>query len=119
MFRITTFLKGLIRRVKMKEARIALVMTLIAASFSLILQGANTSDLQGKIIFIFGGFILFIATFRFWDSAMKQIKNEELKERESRDNSTKAMSDLMNKIGDLMDEIRKDRAERSNKASKE
>ena len=97
----------------MKEARIALVMTLIAVSFSLILQGANTSDLTGKIIFIFGGFILFIATFRFWDSAMKQIKNEELKEKESRDNSIKAVNDLVNKISDLMNEIKKDRVERN------
>lgn len=99
----------------MKEFRIALLMTLIAVAFSLMVQGANVSDPMYKMAFGGGGLILFMCTLVFWNRAAKQIKEEESEEKESRDNSTKAISDLANKISDLVDEIRNDRPERNRK----
>jgi FtsH-binding integral membrane protein len=110
MSKITTFLVGLIRRIKMKEFRIGLLMTLIAVSFSLMVQGANVSNPMDKLAFSGGGVILFVSTIAFWNQAVKQIKKEELEEKESRDNSTTAINDLANKISDLVDEIRNDRS---------
>lgn len=112
MCRVSTFLRGLIGRLKMKEARIAIVMTLIAAAFPLMLQGANTSDLRGKVIFMVCGFALLVAATVLWLLSVGKIKERDRKDRRSRDNSTKAMNDLVGKLGDLVDELQKDRSER-------
>ena len=106
MSRIATFLKRLIRRAKMKQAQTEFLMVLIAVSFSLMVQGANVSDPLGRIAFSGGGIILLLAVIALWNRAVKQIKEEELGEKEARDNLTKAINDLVN-------EIRSDRTERS------
>jgi uncharacterized membrane protein len=122
MTRIATFLKGLIRRVKkhMKEFSIGLTMTFIAAAFALLLESLHTSNQITAIALDLAGIISFVTAVWLWNYTVKQIREKELQEKNDRDNLIKAtnglagkMDNVVNKINDLVSEIRKDRAERN------
>jgi len=107
MSRITTFLKGLVRRIKryMKEFSIGLTMTFIAAAFALLLESLHTSNYITMVALDVAAIIAFVAAVWLWNYTVKQIRQKEAEEKSDRDRLTTAITDLVG-------EIRKDRAER-------
>jgi uncharacterized membrane protein len=93
-------------RIKMKELRTALIMTLIPLAFVLVLEGSHSSQLVSQIAYDVAGIALFAFSMWLWYRTAKQIKATELEEERNKD-------DLTTAINNLVREIRKDRAERN------
>ena len=90
----------------MKEFRTAFIMTMIPLAFGLVLEGSHSTDPIGRMAYTISGLILFAFSMYFWSRTIKLIKAEEAKESEDRNSLTTAINNLVN-------EIRKDRDERT------